>query len=261
MRGEIGGCPVRVFLDTGVTNPVLAPWIADRFRIPRKSTGRNGVDLAGNVAGLDAIDPVYVPLPSVDLVAPFREVFNGPDVMLGSLGIAAVLPPQIVLARDGVMALDFGASTYRLLPRGATDEIVKRPLTLDTIAKCSGMILVEAKIDGRPATLSIDTGSNVSVLFSESEPGRPLAEGVTKWDRHAGSAFAGAQEEAHVPGVRCSSLDPRRSTPARTSRACVGSANRDFSREPARCGRRRFRHPGHGSADRSLTSTRISARP
>lgn len=202
VRAMIAGCAVTALLDTGVSAPVLTPWFAERLGVARRDLGAHAIDLGGRTTGVDAIDPLAVDIPGVATVIEASGALTGRDD-LRRYGIAVIAPPQFVIARDRAVALDFVTGTFRkLASTAAADALVDGPPTFETSSECNGELRVPAFVGGVAATLAIDTGSVVSVIFSESAAGTPLAAGVGTWDEVDHTALGGAQAESMIDAVR-----------------------------------------------------------
>ena len=73
--------------------------------------------------------------------------------------------------------------------------------TFTAESDCNGELLVPAVVEGRRATLLLDTGSVISTLYSESEAGGSIAARVTSWERRERTPFGGSEDESIVYGI------------------------------------------------------------
>ncbi len=151
---------------------------------------------------MDAIDALPIDPPGIGTVIEATGALTGRDDLRG-YGIAVIVPPQFALARDRVVAFDFADGTFRKLASAAeADALVHGAPTLETSSECDGELRAPVFGGGVAATLAVDTGSVITVMFSESTAGRSLAEGVSARSSVDHTAFGGAQEQAVLEGVR-----------------------------------------------------------
>jgi predicted aspartyl protease len=202
VRGRIASCDVTLFLDTGVSAPVLMSWFADRLDLKRSRTDASALDLGGVAGALDRVEPIQVEVPSIRVSTRIAAVQAGGDD-LRSYGIAAIVPPQLAVASERIVALDFSEGTYReLASREAADALTRGRggATFDVQSTCDGTIQVPLAIEGRPATFIIDTGSPITVLYSGSAAGQPIAARITHWEPH-GTTFGGSVDHVELPNI------------------------------------------------------------
>lgn len=192
VRGEIAGCAVNVFLDTGVMRPILMPGVAERIGVKR--TGNRGVpiDIGGRNGGevMDEIVPIMVSLRGIHTDVPVDSVFMGKRVVPEQKGIAAIVPPQLAISPSLVPVLDFGRGTYTALSHDvASVRYAGAPsFEASTSPTCGSMLRVRGAVDGVAAWLELDTGSMATMVYSETPAGRAIAPRARDWhvDDHTG---------------------------------------------------------------------------
>ncbi len=201
VHGRIAACDVGVFLDTGVSAPLMMSWFADRLGVRRTSTDAAAFDLGGHQGAVEATDDVVIALDSIGIDSHTSAV-TAPRGDLFKYGIAAIVPPQLAVSKGRVVALDFGDGTYRrLASRDEADALTRsRGASFEVESRCDAIIHVPLAIEGRSASFAVDTGSPITVLYSESDAGHPIAARIQHWEKQE-STYGGSVDHIELPNV------------------------------------------------------------
>ena len=201
VRGELGACSFAVLVDTGVAGSnIIMGWFARRLGLRTRPGKRTAVDIAGRTASTLEIDRTDVFIPTIHTTLPIAIVEPSEDRLM-DLGIAAILSPRYTVSDGRILVLELGPrNRMRTLPAPEAEALFPGRPTFD-LRECEGHFQVDARVEGRPATLEIDTGSMASVLYSESSAGRPLARTIERWEQVPHTALGGAQDRAIVSDV------------------------------------------------------------
>jgi hypothetical protein len=168
-------------LDTGAAAHVMSDWFFHAAFPERRISGRTGF----------AIDFSGVPIP-VTVVAKVGtswadgqerdlEFGVGPFSTAGEAdGLAGIISPQALLELGGSLELDFPGRALRWWPappeRGVTYSLQERTLKACRASTKGAVVYGWAMaVEGRAVWAMMDTGSPLTAVTAESDPGRLLA--------------------------------------------------------------------------------------
>ena len=202
VRGQLRGCSFAMLVDTGVSaGNVMMGWFARRLGLQTRPGKMTAFDIAGRSAGLLETDRFDLLAVGIDTMVAIKFVDPTAD-RLREDGIAVVLSPLFAVADGRVLVLELGPrSRMHNVSAADAESLFHGPSTFD-VRDCDGSFEVAAVVEGVPARLAVDTGSMVSVLYSGSPAGRPIAARVERWEQAPETALGGPQDKAAVPGIR-----------------------------------------------------------
>lgn len=167
-------------LDTGAAGHVMSDWFFAAAFPDRAALGRRG--FAVDFSGVRIPVTIVSALPTSWADGQFQPL----DFSVGSFsrpgeadGMAGIISPQALLELGGSVELDFPGRAMRWWPRPPTRG-VEYSLQSRTLQACrastSGAIVYAwaMAVEGRAVWAMMDTGSPVTAVAPESEPGRLL---------------------------------------------------------------------------------------
>lgn len=153
---SVGGKgPYRFLVDTGSERTVISRQLANRLHL-----GGSGTTMLHSVIGAKNVSTVDIP--SLRVSTKTMSVDNAPALEAANIGADGMLGIDSLRAQR--VLFDFRAGTMAITPSARyarpaeEDEIVVRART-----RQGRLIFTEAKLDGQPVTVIIDTGSQITI--------------------------------------------------------------------------------------------------
>jgi len=187
VHGSVGGQPVWMLIDTGANSHVIASWVARQLGLPLRPLGDVGSDHTGHAVTAYTVDHPNVTIDEWGALASTTMLVTDVPEPIARIGIGAFVSPQW-LAREGeAVVLDLaGGEMHAARWEDAARELDERGgreiapagvrLCHDAASAIPGLAFVlQARIDGHPVDLLLDTGAHRTDLLSTSRAGRALA--------------------------------------------------------------------------------------
>jgi len=208
VRARVRGVQTWLILDTGASHTVLDVWLLEQLGVRLVASDQAGEGHSGEkVATMRALQPRlelegWGPVPGEDLLAVrLPRLFR-------NLGLGGVISPQSLAEAGMAVVVDLPASSLTLVSdeeaaRGGADGSLGLAEACEVGGEPVGVVyLVEAKIQGEPVRLVVDSGAARSDVLSGSRAGRRLRSGATRGD--ASYTVAGRVEGRRLVGASVS---------------------------------------------------------
>ncbi len=173
----VAGKPTSMVLDTGAADHLLHASFA-RGLTEGEASGRvTVIDHASHRVDAERLTPVSF---AVEGWSPLSDIqpLSIEDHGIGHAGVAigGILSPQRLAPGDGVVSIDF--LTKEMVEEGDADgelRLGQRRNFVGIAPRCGGGYVLAATVDGKDASLLVDTGSFTTDLHATSTAGRALA--------------------------------------------------------------------------------------
>jgi predicted aspartyl protease len=150
-----GSGPYRFLVDTGSDRTAISRELATRLKL---ETGDSAT--VHGIAGITTVSTAS--LPDLQLTRKQVKVIDAPMLESANMGADGILGVDSL--RSQRVVFDFVAQTLSIVP-STTPDFREEPGTIIVIGQRRNgrLIVTEAKVNGQPVTVVIDTGSQVSV--------------------------------------------------------------------------------------------------
>ena len=150
-----GEGPFRFMVDTGADRTAISRQLAERLKL----TGGTNASLH-SVTGVSTVATALVP--ELQLSRRSVRVIDAPLLDSADIGADGILGVDSL--RSQRIHFDFEQNLMSIVPSAAVEQAYDPEAIVITASRRNGrLIFTDAKVDGRPVTVVLDTGSEVSI--------------------------------------------------------------------------------------------------